>query len=122
MLVLGGFRPVTGRACPTQSAVPCTCCCSAGHSTNAENRSESAASCASEACSSTVNPADVSVRVSVAPAQDVLNDQPSLVLVYHQWLRSLLAASHDAGMRPSHSYDFPPFERDVFLRLRTLLI
>ncbi|ADB42824.1 hypothetical protein [Spirosoma sp. 209] len=69
-----------------------------------------------------MNPADVSVRVSVAPAQDVLNDQPSLVRVYHQWLRSLLVASHDAATRPSHSYDSPPFERDVFLRLRTLLI
>ena len=121
-LVLSGFRPATGRACHNQSGVPCTCCCSAGHSTNAENGPESAASCAPEACSSTVNQTDVSVRVSVAPAQDIATDQPSLVRVYHQWLRSLLAASHDARTRPSHSYDSPPFERDVFLRLRALLI
>lgn len=121
-LVLSGFRPVAGRACPNQSAVPCTCCGSAGHSTNAENRPESAASCAPEACSTTVNPADVSVRVSVAPAQNVINDQPLLVRVYHQWLRALLESSHDAGTRPSHSYNSPPFERDVFLRLRVLLI
>jgi len=58
----------------------------------------------------------------VASARDNINDQASLVQVYHQWLYALLAASHDAGTRPSHSYDSPPFERNVFLRLRTLLI
>lgn len=121
-LVLSGFRPVGERTCRSQSAVPCTCCCSAGHSTNADSSPNSDASCAPEACSSTVNPADVSVRVSVAPAQGVSNDQPLLVRVCHQWLRALLVASHDAGTRPSHSYDSPPFERDVFLRLRALLI
>lgn len=121
-LVLSGFRPVGKRTCHTQSVLPCTCCCSAGHSTNADSSPKSAASCAPEACSSSVNPADVSVRVSVAPAQDVNSDQPLLVGVCHQWLFALLTASHDAGARPSHCYASPPFERNMFLRLRALLI
>ncbi|WP_345247324.1 hypothetical protein [Nibrella saemangeumensis] len=78
--------------------------------------------CPLAACSSnTILVNTAPVKTIVAPSED-LGTSSLPVGLYHRWLWSYLVAVHQVGNRLVHTYASFPFERDLFLRLRVLLI